>query len=211
MVYAETSEMKSHPLGKIAVKIRRAARRPSRLSPLIFMTDPQRVKNLPEQLAALPLGCGVIYRHFGEANRYITAKLLRDITLSRGQQLLIGGDDIALADSVKADGVHFRRDAHLKGPTAFHAKRPGKLITMAGLKTGRYTAPLTCLDGLFISSIFPSQSPSAGAPIGPAALAKKTQSLEAPIFALGGITPRTAPDLLGTKISGFAAIDGFKL
>jgi len=202
--------MKSHPLGKIALKLRQSTRRPSRLSPLVFMTDPQRVKNLPEQLAILPEGCAVIYRHFGEPERHITAQLLRKVTQSRGQQLLIGGGDVALAEHVKADGVHYRRDAALKGPIAFHKKQTKMIITMAGLKTGHYTAPLTCIDGLFISSIFPSQSPSAGHPIGTASLTEKTQALDAPIFALGGITPQTAPQLLGTKVSGFAAIGGFK-
>jgi thiamine-phosphate pyrophosphorylase len=211
VVYAETSEMKSHPLGKIACQLRAAAACPSRLSPLVFMSDPKRVTDLPKQLASLPPGCAVIYRHFGEPRRLITAKILRRITISRGQQLLIGGGDVALAEKVKADGVHFRRDAALKGPMKLRQDQPHLIITMAGLKSGDYSAPLSFLDGLFISSIFPSQSPSAGPPIGIENLAKLSQNLKAPIFALGGVTPKTAPDLLKAHISGFAAIDGFRL
>lgn len=202
--------MKSHPLGKIAHHLSQAAQRKSLLSPLVFMTDPKRIKDLPAQIACLPKGCAVIYRHFGDPQRTTIAGLLRQYTKSNGQQLLIGGGDIELANNIEADGVHFRRSANLHGPIIYRKTHRKKIITMAGLKTGHYHNELSCLDGLLISSIFPSQSPSSGPPIGTKALAKLCQTLDVPIFALGGITPKTAPQLLGTGVYGLAAIDGFK-
>jgi len=202
--------MKSHPLGKIAYQLRSTAARQSRLSPLVFMTDPQRIKDLPQTISRLPKGCAIIYRHFGESRRHITAALLRQVTYEQEQQLLIGGGDIDLARSVKADGVHFKRDASLLGPINMRRLDQDMIITMAGIKTGRYGAPLSCLDGVFISSVFPSQSPSAGRPIGTKQLRGICKKLDVPIFALGGITQNTAPKLLGSGVYGLAAIDGFK-
>ncbi len=201
--------MKSHPLGKFALKLSAKAPHKSRLSPLVFMTDPKRVADPAAQIAFLPKGSAVIYRHFSEPQRHITAKLLREFTRLQNLQLLIGGGDIELARAVKADGVHFRRDTHLYGPRAYRAAHPDKIITMAGLKTGAYKSALSCLDGLFISSVFPSQSPSAGPPIGAAALSQACRDYSVPVFALGGVTPKTAPQLLSSGVYGIAAINGF--
>lgn len=173
------------------------------------MTDPSRVPNLPEALAVLPPHCAIIYRHFGAPKRAIIAKLLREITQDRQQQFLIGGGDVKLALDVKADGVHFKRDAALQGPINLRQQNADIMITMAGLKTGNYAAPLRCLDGLFISSIFPSQSRSAGLPLGVGGLKTACENLDAPIFALGGINVDTAEQLLGSGAAGIAGIEGF--
>ena len=174
------------------------------------MTDPERVPDLPTALGALPRRCAIIYRHFGADHRAITARLLREVTQENEQQLLIGGGDVELALSVGADGVHFKRDAALIGPRDLRGTHPDMLITMAGLKgpNQTYQRPFTCLDGLFISSIFPSASPSAGEPIGAERLKMICADLSVPIFALGGITQQTAPYLFGTGVSGLAAIGG---
>ena len=174
------------------------------------MSDPARTGDVAEAVAGLPKGCALIYRHFGEGQRAIIARALRQVTHDNAQQLLIGGGDVELAMAVKADGVHFKRDAALSGPHKLRAENKQIIITMAGLKTGKYRASLSCLDGLFISSIFPSQSPSAGEAIGTEALKARCEVLPVPIFALGGITAKTAPQLLGSGASGLAAIDGFR-
>ena len=179
-----------------------------RLSPLVFMTDPNRSKgrteNTAEVVRRLPKSCAVIYRHFGTPDQ---AQLLRDITREQGRQFLIGNDP-ELADAIGADGVHFSRDAALSGPITWRAKHPDWIITMAGLKEGAYLAPLDSLDALFISSVFPSRSPSAGKPIGVTGLERRSAALPVPIFALGGIDAATAPQLFGSGISGLAAIEG---
>ena len=174
------------------------------------MSDTARTGDVAEAVAGLPKGCALIYRHFGEARRAIIARALRQATIENQQQLLIGGGDVELAMAVKADGVHFKRDAALSGPHKLRAENKQIIITMAGLKTGKYRASLSCLDGLFISSIFPSQSPSAGEAIGTEALKARCAVLPVPIFALGGITAKTAPQLLGSGASGLAAIDGLR-
>ena len=169
------------------------------------MTDPERVNDVVVAAEQLPRGAAIIYRHFGSAHRFVDAAALRQLTFERGQQLLIG-DDPELAIEVGADGVHFRRDAKLRAPTVWRQDCPEWLISMAGMKSGRYAGDLSVLDGLLISCVFPSQSPSAGEPIGVDALAQKTRALPVPIFALGGINSKTAPELIGSGAAGIAGI-----
>lgn len=80
---------------------------------------------------------------------------------------------------------------------------------MAGLKGEQaYTGDLSRLDGLFISSVFYSKSLSAGDPIGIEALTEICKKLSVPVFALGGVNPRTAIQLEGSGAAGLAGIEG---
>ena len=205
-LYSENRKKESvHPsiLARIAVQLRKESTA-CRLSPLVFMTDPARINNLLETVRRLPEDCAVIYRHFGNPKE---AEDLRKLTRKQGRQFLIGNDP-ELAEQLGADGVHFSRDEALRGPIKWRAKQPDWIITMAGLKTGHYLAPLGSLDALFISSIFPSRSPSAGEPIGVAALKDRAARLPLPIYALGGVDAGTAPQLLESGAAGLAAIEG---
>lgn len=172
------------------------------------MTDPKRVPDLVRAARALPKGAAIIYRHYGSEDRHGIAKALRDITFAREQQFLIGHDP-ELAIEAGADGVHFRRNATLIEPTLWRKRCPDWIITMAGLKGEKnYSGSLSVLDGIFISSVFKSNSPSAGAPIGTAALAQICAATPVPVIALGGINEKTAPSLLGTGAAGIAGIGG---
>ena len=177
-------------VASIATKLFNARKESSRLSPLIFMTDPERVSNIFSAAQKMPPGATIIFRHFGSAHKFVDAEALRQLTFERGQQLLIG-DDPALAIEVGADGVHFRRDAKLEAPILWRQRCPDWLISMAGIKSGSYQGDLSVLDGLLISSIFPSQSPSAGEPIGVERFTQSVRDLPAPVFALGGVDNNT--------------------
>ena len=184
-----------------------------RLAPLVLMTDPALHKDVCAAARAMPEGAAIIYRHFGEAAREDVAAQLRELTFARGQQLLIGNDP-ELALDCGADGAHFTRGADLAAPTLWRARCPDWLITMAGIKgeAGEmgiegyidYSGDLCVLDGLMISPIFASSSPSAGTPIGVQKLLSITALLGAPIYALGGVNARTAEALTGCGLSGLA-------
>jgi len=77
---------------------------------------------------------------------------------------------------------------------------------MAGTKSGHYSGGLSVLDGLLVSSVFPSQSRSAGEPIGVKRFAQSAQALPVPVFALGGVNKETAPKLIGSGAAGIAGI-----
>ncbi len=195
-------------MAQVATKLFETRTQPCRLSPLIFMTDPSRVPDVVAAAQNLPYGAAIIYRHFGSAHRFIDAENLRQITFKRGQQLLIGADP-ELAIEVGADGVHFRRDAKVEAPALWRRRCPDWLISMAGIKSGEYQDNLSLLDALIVSSVFPSESPSAGEPIGVAGLRKAVQNIGAPVFALGGVTANTAHELTQTGAAGLAGISGF--
>lgn len=190
-------------LGRIAAELR-AVGPACRLSPLVFMTDPARVPDPVAVAKRLPRGAAIIYRHFGQAD---ATQTLRDVTKQRDQQFLIGNDP-ELAEDVGADGVHFSRDPELIDPIKYRAKRPDWIITMAGLKSGHYAAPLDSLDALFISAVFPSCSESAGAAIGVEALTDRAARLPVPLYALGGVNAATALNLTHSGVAGLAAIEG---
>ena len=206
--YPEWDYKGREAIAQVATKLYSARKVPSRLSPLIFMTDPKRVTNIFKAAEKMPRGAAIIYRHFGSAHKLVDAEALRRLTFERGQQFLIG-DDPKLAIEVGADGVHFRRDAKVEAPALWRRRCPDWIISMAGLKSGTYQGSLSVLDGLLISSVFPSNSPSAGKPIGIAGLRNAVQNIEAPVFALGGITGHNAHELAHSGAAGLAGISGF--
>ncbi len=195
-------------MARMATKLYTARQKPCALAPMVMMSDPLRMPDIANAARRLPQGAALIYRHFGKVDKVEEAEILREITAQRSQQFLIGHDP-ELAEQVGADGVHFKRSADLALPLLWRDKKPDWLITMAGLKEGEYTAALSSLDALFISSVFPSQSPSAGEPIGIEAFTKKVKSLDVPVFALGGVNAKTASKTVGTGAAGLAGIDGF--
>lgn len=175
------------------------------------MTDPARVPDPVRSAQRLPEGSAVIYRHFGDPNRVNIAHKLRKVTASRGQQLLIG-DDPALMETVGADGVHFKRDPYLVAAQCLRDRAPDALISMAGLKgeTAKYFGDLSCLEGILLSSVFASDSPTAGMPLGIVKFAQLCTTLPVPVFALGGINAQTVSKLKSSGAAGFAAIGGLE-
>ncbi len=209
-LYQDWQESESGLL-RAAALIYNERAKPSRLSPLILMTDPSAHGDVLASARAMPKSSAIIYRHFGAGNRAEIAHNLRQETFARGQQLLIGNDP-ELAVECGADGVHFKRDAAVSAPTLWRARCPDWLITMAGIKGTEgeggdyidYSGDLSVLDGLMVSSVFASTSESAGKPIGLKKLLNITAVLGAPIVALGGVNDQTAEALEGYGLSGLA-------
>lgn len=149
-----------------------------------------------------PRGAALVYRSFGAPDAEATALSLKAILHARGARLLIGADP-ALAAKVRADGVHLpeRLAARALG-------RPGWLVTAAAHSAR--AARTARADAVVVSAIFPSKSPSAGAPIGPLGLARIVRAAGRPVYALGGVTNQNARRLLPTGVVGIAGIDAFR-
>ena len=93
--YSELSA-KGSMVGDVAQRLREGG--PScRLSPLVFMTEPNRVSDPVKTVSHLPKGTAIIYRHFGSPDH---ARDLRDLTREREQQLLIGKTTYAASNQV---------------------------------------------------------------------------------------------------------------
>ena len=205
--YPEWDYKGSDVVAQTATSLFQSRPEPCRLSPFVFMSDPKLIPNLAAIIERLPRKAAIIYRHFGKSDRLEEAKRLRQITFKNQQQLLIGADP-DLAIQVGADGVHFKRDESFTHPKIWRTRCPEWIITMAGIKSGQYLQSLSILDGLLVSSVFKSQSPSAGPPIGVKAFANYAKTLDCPVFALGGINAKTAPCLIDSGAYGLAGIRG---
>lgn len=189
-------------------KLRSAIRRtrshlPAHLPPLFFLTDPQRTPDPVAIAERLPSGCGVIYRHFGAADRGEIAHALADVAARRGLGLLIAADP-ELAQTVSAHGVHWPEARlgearHWRGAFAINT-------ASAHSRRAIHRADKAGMDAALVSAIFASNSASAGRPIGPARLAILAENAPLPLYGLGGIGASNAMRI--AEFSGLAAIEG---
>lgn len=174
---------------------------------MLFVTDPARTPDVAAVTARLPAGWGVLYRAFGAADAPATAATLRRLTAERGLTLLIGADE-ALAEACGADGLHLPERA-IEATAGLRARHPGWILTAAAHDQGATAAAQAAgCDAALVSAVFASNSPSAGAPMGPAAFAALVAAAPLPVYALGGVNMRTAPDLVGSGAQGFAMVEG---
>lgn len=173
------------------------------LPSLLFFTDPARTPNALAVARRLPRGAAIVLRTFGAADAEAQARALKAIARARGLKLLIG-QDAALARRVGADGVHLpERLAHQAGP--LKQAQPRWIVTAAA--HSRRAVLAAAADAVVISPVFPSRSPSAGAPLGPLRLAELARGRTA--YALGGVNNKTARRLLDAGLIGLAAVEGF--
>jgi thiamine-phosphate pyrophosphorylase len=176
---------------------------PHRILPRVwFMTDPKRTPHPERVVAKLPRGWGVIYRHFGAADRLERARRLT--RLCRGRLVFLIAADPKLANKVRADGVHWP-EAMLRRVRPKDARWIE--TASAHSRTALARAAVLGVDAAILSPVFESASPSAGRPRGPLAFRLLARSAALPVYALGGISARTAARAI-SDAAGFAAIDG---
>ena len=160
-------------------------------------------------VARLPRGAALVYRPFGAPDAERTAARLAAGLHARGAKLLIGAD-ARLARKVGADGVHLPERAAAE---ARRLKRacPGWIVTAAAHSFRAVRrARAAGADAAVVSAVFPSGSPSAGAPLGVLRLAQMTCAAGLPVYALGGVNDGSAARLKDLPLAGLAAVDGFR-
>ena len=191
-------------LWRAAATLGRRRRRGKGLPTVWFVTDPDRTPDPVAAASALPRGSGVILRHFGRPDAEETARRLVVVARRRGLVLLVAADE-AMAARVGAAGVHLPE--RLAGRLArLKARRPRWIVTVAA-HSPRALAAACGADGVLLSTVFASRSPTAGRPLGPLKLAMQARRASAPVYALGGVTAKTAGRLVGTGVAGFAAVE----
>lgn len=175
------------------------------LPPLLFFTDPERTPRPWETAAGLPIGSGVVFRHFGRPDARETAARLRETTLERGGLLLIALD-AELAELVGADGVHLPERALDRAPGLARA-RPDWRITGSAHVPAALVSP--GLDALVVSPVFHAGgSSSEKTPLGPRTFKKWVLAAPVPVYALGGIDSANARALVGSGACGLAGVSG---
>ena len=191
-------------LARDAAKVSRArGQAASNLPPLLFFTDPERTPRPWETAARLPVGSGVVFRHFGRADARETALRLREATRRRDGLLLIGLD-AELAEAVGADGVHLTERA-LDRAAALAAARPDWRITGAAHRRAALVTP--GLDALVLSPVFQAGGASSDRPtLGLETFTEWVEAAPCPIYALGGIDGGNARSLVGSGACGLAGV-----
>lgn len=178
------------------------------LPPLLFFTDPARTPRPWETAARLPAGAGVVFRHFGAAGALAGARRLREATAAAGVRLLVGLD-AELAAEVGADGVHLPERA-LRQAEGLAAARPDWLVTGA-VHSADAVARAGQVHAMVLSPVFPAGGASAARPaLGPAGFKALAAAAARPVYALGGITARNAPDLTGCGACGLAGVEAIQ-
>ncbi len=170
------------------------------LPPAFFLTDPQRTPDPLRTIASLPAGWGVIYRHFGVTDRRETTKEIQKLARRRKLTLLVSAD-AALFD-LDVDGFHWPRSQPFNRSIAQSKSRihTGSAWNRKQIGLCRQRGLSACL----VSSIFPSQSPSAPPAMGIQRFRHLALETQFPIYALGGVTEKTAPAL--PPQTGFAGV-----
>ncbi|WP_029910082.1 thiamine phosphate synthase [Caulobacter sp. UNC358MFTsu5.1] len=193
-------------LSRTAARFRPWPVRGKALPNLLFFTDPERTPD-PEAVAErLPAESAVVFRAFGAPDAAMRGARLREITRRRGLTLLVGAD-AGLALAIGADGVHLPERLAAEAP-GLRAAHPDWLITLAAHDAAAArSGAVQGVDALVVSPVFPSRSPSAGAPLGVEGLERIVQAVETPVYALGGVRADTVERLLDTGIVGIAAVE----
>ena len=168
--------------------------------PLLVFTDPARTPDPLALARRLPRGTGLVYRAFGAPDRLATARALAAIARRRGLVLLVGAEP-ELAARTGAAGLHLPERMAAR---AHRLRRPGWILTAAAHSAR--AARRSGIDAFVMSAVFPSASPSAGAPMGPLRLALQTRRAKAPVYALGGVNDHTAGRLRLTGAAGIAGV-----
>ena len=177
------------------------------LPPLLFFTDPERTPSPREVMERLPRGAGVVFRAFGRPEVIEQGPTLRRLARDRGLVFIVGVD-AALARRLRADGLHLPERSV---PTTIDRRSwpTGFIITAAGHSpVALLHAARAGVDGVVVSAVFPSASPSASRAIGMTRLASWARASKLPVYALGGVNSRNASRLVATGVQGLAAVDG---
>ncbi|MEO0551487.1 MAG: thiamine phosphate synthase [Pseudomonadota bacterium] len=196
------------PPAKRALKLRAAARVirrhfPPHLPSFLFLTDPVRIPTPEAAIMALPRQCGIVFRHFGDETEIDFIREFSPVLHREGRIFLIAADpDLALETS--ATGVHWPenrlrfarkwRDKFQLQTASAHSARAIRAAASEGM------------NAALLSPVFPSNSPSAGRPLGPARFRALAQRTDLPVYGLGGLNIRNF-SRIGSS-AGIAAIDG---
>ncbi|BDX01117.1 thiamine phosphate synthase [Maricaulis maris] len=184
--------------------------RPHVLPPLLALTDPLRQPDPVALIANLAPGSGVIYRHFGAADRLETARRAVTLANRKGVTILVSSDP-DLARRSGAHGIHWP-EQHIAQAGRMRARGSTLIFTASAHSVKALArARLAGIDATLVSTVFPSASPSAGRPMGPLALAAWAQHSDMPIYALGGVNPRTIRRLESLQISGVAVVGALEV
>lgn len=175
---------------------------------MLFFTDPWRSPDPATVIERLPRGSAVVFRAFGAPTAVAQGRALARLAHSRGVLFWVGAD-AALAARLGADGLHLPERGAGRAGLIRTLKQRYVVTGAAHTRPAVLRAIRAGVDAVIVSPVFPSESVSAGRPLGPRAFATLIRGARAPAFALGGVNINTVRELAHTNANGFAAIEAF--
>jgi len=158
---------------------------------LWLMTDERLGRSLPDAVARLPEGAGIVFRHYSleESERRALFETVR--AAHEGLLLLAGPADLAAIWG--ADGSHGRHQGALTASA--HDLAELRMAEAIGVRL------------VFLSPVFPTRSHPDRPALGAAGFAALAGQTDRPVIALGGMNAQRAKGLPGAY--GWAGIDAW--
>jgi thiamine-phosphate pyrophosphorylase len=155
------------------------------------MTDERLGGGLPDAVARLPAGAGIVFRHYGLAEPERRA-LFETVRRSAPGPVILAGP-AALASDWGADGSHGRHLGATSAPA--HDLQEIRAAEAAGASL------------IFLSPVFPTRSHPGASVLGASGFAALAGQTRLPVIALGGMNAARATTLSGAY--GWAGIDAW--
>ncbi|MES2493522.1 MAG: thiamine phosphate synthase [Pseudomonadota bacterium] len=164
-----------------------------------LLTDARTELVLDESLRRLPRGSGVIFRHYHLAPAARRAAFGRILRICRARGL------VAVLAAPARHAVRWSADGAYGSPAEL-SRGPRTLRLCTAHSLGELgAAARSRADAVLLSPVFPTRSHPHVRPLGPVRFLTLARRSRVPVFALGGVTGRSAGRLAG---AGWAAIDG---
>jgi thiamine-phosphate pyrophosphorylase len=171
---------------------------------LLAMRDAARLPDPRPFLPGFPVGAALIWRG-GAPDAQAAATRARCLCL-RIPFLWAGRAGEARA--LRADGLHLRDDRVFRAAEArAWRRRGGGLLTAAAHDFRGLRDAARLADAVLLSPVFPTRSHPGERAIGITRFRLWARAVAAPVYALGGVTERTARGLLSAPCVGIAGID----
>lgn len=172
-----------------------------------FLTDSRRSPDPLPAIARLPRGHGVIFRHYDHPERPALAARVSRLCRARGLLLVVAAD-LKLARDVGALGLHLPENMARRGRP--HALPAHWILTVAAhSRAALARAADIGADAALAGPAFASLSHPGARGLGPHRFGRMLSNAQIPVFALGGVTPRTLRKLPTQRLAGSAGIGEF--
>ncbi len=168
------------------------------------MTDRTRLPDPAAVAARLPSGSLIILRDYDAPDRRALGEIWRQLTRQYGLLFSVAADP-ALAQALKADGVHW--------PQALLPSRVSgrnRLVTAAAHDHASVKrAKRAGVDLIILSPVFPTQSHPGGRCLGLYQFRRLMREAGMPVAALGGLNASSVRHLTAPRPAAFAGIGAF--
>ncbi len=171
------------------------------------MSDEARLPDPTAALDRLPRGSGLVFRHYRTRDRATLASTLIAKARARGILVLVAGD-WRLARRARAAGLHLP-EALASASLALYPRmlRKKAIVTVAAHSLRAvFRAASLGADAAIVGPVFATASHPGAILLGPLRFARICRQSPIPVYAVGGIAPKTARRLKGSGAAGLAGI-----